>query len=293
MSAQGRTQQRRTPWDEARYATPRRRDLRFRLPAARAGDWNAHGRHVSHFFNALSLCFPPGERFFIDSVRQFREPADSAGLAAAVRGFIGQEAMHSREHARYNRALQDYGLPAQALERRVGQALGALRRAAPPAWRLSYTIALEHFTAILADRLLGDPRLLAGAEPQYAALWRWHAVEETEHKAVAFDVWSRTQGRGLGAHLLRCGGMLAASAVFCASVLTATAVLAEADPATRRDTRGYLRLARFLLQRPGLVSSGWQQWLAYFGRSFHPWDHDNRKLLPPELDDTTLLLSAA
>ncbi len=50
-------------------------------------------------------------------------------------------------------------------------------------------MALEHFTAILAHQLLADPRHLEGAEKETADLWRWHAVEEIEHKGVAYDTW--------------------------------------------------------------------------------------------------------
>lgn len=42
---------------------PVRRDLRFDLPVERATDWHGQGSQVSHFFNALSLLFPAGERF--------------------------------------------------------------------------------------------------------------------------------------------------------------------------------------------------------------------------------------
>lgn len=258
---------------------PRPRNLHFDLPPRHAGDWNAGGSHVSHFFNALSLLFPNGERFFIDSVRQYRSAADGTPLARAVSGFIGQEAMHGREHSRYNRLLDRRGLPAQALESGIARLLAAQRAMTPAAWQLSVTIALEHFTAILADRLLGDPRLLANAEPQFGALWRWHALEETEHKAVAYDVWNKALGAGTGAYLLRCTGMLATAVAFGAATAVCTVALIEADPAARRDLRGYRRLAGFLFGQPGLVRQGVRPWLAYFGRSFHPWDHDNRGLL--------------
>lgn len=258
---------------------PVRRDLRFDLPAERIGDWHGRGAHVSHFFNALSIFFPLGERFFIDSVRNYRERIDDPELRQAVTAFIGQEAMHGREHVEYNRLLADAGLPAEALEAWVGLVLKTLQTVAPAAVQLSVTLALEHFTAILADALLRRPELLQGSEPRFRRLWRWHAAEETEHKAVAFDVWDRALGRGIGAYAIRGVGMLGTAAGFCTLVGAFTLRLAQADPRTRRRPRGYLALVDFLFSNPGLVRRGSREWLRYFAPSFHPWQHDNRDLL--------------
>ena len=91
---------------------PIRRDLRFVLSPERACDWHQEGSHVTHFFNALSLLFPAGERFFMDSVRNYRDRIDDPVLKKQVLGFIGQEAMHTREHIEYNDLLQNARLPA-------------------------------------------------------------------------------------------------------------------------------------------------------------------------------------
>ena len=69
---------------------PVRRDLRFDLPVERAKDWHGLGSHVTHFFNALSLLFPAGERFFMDSVRNYRDRIDDPVLKQQVLGFIGR-----------------------------------------------------------------------------------------------------------------------------------------------------------------------------------------------------------
>jgi Predicted metal-dependent hydrolase len=194
---------------------PVRRDLHFHLPADRVCDWNGHGRMVSHFFNALSIFFPEGERFFIQSVRHYRDRVRDPELQQAVAAFIGQEAMHGREHTEYNALLEQAGLPAAACERRVVRLLTRVKRIQPPAMQLAATIALEHFTAIMADRLLRDfDASMHGAEPHYARVWRWHALEETEHKAVAFDVFRAIFGNGLRAWALRAFGLLVATLIF-------------------------------------------------------------------------------
>jgi len=262
---------------------PVRRDYRFKLPPRKLRNWHGGGVPVSHFFNALSVFFPVGERFFISSVRNYRGSIRSAELRKAVSAFIGQEAMHGREHQAYNQLLVDAGLPAAALERFVEKLLGAVQKSAPASWQLSATIALEHFTAILADRLLDDRRMLDGADPAFKNLWLWHALEETEHKAVAYDVWREVMGDGAEAYAVRSLGMLFTSAAFVALVLAFSAVLIEQDSAEhpQRGQRlaSYRALSVFLLGRGGLMRSGFPLWLDYFRPAFHPWQHDNRELL--------------
>ncbi len=191
--------------------------------------------------------------------------------------------MHGREHEAYNRLLVDAGLPAAALEQLVEKLLGLAQKATPACWQLSATLALEHFTAILADRLLAEPRMLDGSEARFRKLWLWHALEETEHKAVAYDVWCECMDDDARAYIVRCAGMLVTGTVFVALVLGFTAVLIEQDLAERPDGRrrlaSYRVLAGFLLGRGGLMRSGFPAWLDYFRPGFHPWQHDNRELL--------------
>src|SRR4029077_2358080 len=112
-----------------------------------------------------------------------------APLAEAVRAFYQQEGYHSREHVRYNEVVAAQGYPVAEMDARVGRLLRLVRRRAPKRRQLAATCALEHFTALMAHLFLSDARLLDGAHPAMAALWRWHAAEENEHKAVAFDVY--------------------------------------------------------------------------------------------------------
>ncbi|MFT6593392.1 MAG: putative metal-dependent hydrolase, partial [Zhongshania sp.] len=190
---------------------PVRRNLEFHLPKDRIGDWHAGGAHIAHFFNALSIFFPDGERFFIDSVRHYRDRIQDPELKESVRGFIGQEAMHGREHEEYNDALVEKGMPADRYGRIVIRLLKFFTRFTPKSAQLAGTIALEHLTAILANMVLSEPRSLAGSEPRYAAIWKWHALEETEHKAVAYDVYQQVLGGGLSGYLHRCTALLTAT----------------------------------------------------------------------------------
>ncbi|MES0872574.1 metal-dependent hydrolase [Sinimarinibacterium thermocellulolyticum] len=269
---------------------PTRRDIRFDLPAEHIADWNKGSVHLSQFMNTLSIFFPVGERFFIDAVRQYRDQITDPELQKAVTAFIGQEAMHGREHEEYNALLFARVPEAAQVERFVFALLENVKKL-PPRMRLSATIALEHFTAIMADGLLGDERLLDGAEPHFARLWRWHALEETEHKAVAFDVWDTVMGRGTAAYLERSAGMVLATVIFWSIMIPAyLAVIRREGKLT--DLKGW----RYFFQQsftkvpffPGLL----RPYLDYFRRDFHPWDHDNRHFLE-QIDGTLGELRAA
>ncbi|WP_281784597.1 metal-dependent hydrolase [Sinimarinibacterium flocculans] len=257
---------------------PIRRNLHFRLRPHDLGHWHAQGPYVTHFINAMSLFFPEGERYFIHSVRHYRDRIADPALQTAVTAFIGQEAMHGREHEDYNRLLAQAGLPAKELEAHAARFLDLLKARLPAAAQLSVTIAQEHFTAIMAQLVLTDPRLTAGADKRLAALWRWHALEEIEHKAVAFDVYRTVMGRGAAAYVLRSGSMLLTTVGFLGLVLFYQQQLLKADPQVR-GAQGFGRFLDFLFRTPGLLPRLALPWLAYFRPGFHPWDHDNRHLL--------------
>ena len=257
---------------------PTRRDLDFKLPADRINDWHAWGPHVTTFFNTMSLFFPVGERFFIHAVRHYRDRITDPDLAEAVKGFIGQEAMPGREHEEYNRLAAAAGLPVLKQEARVARLLEWGKKRRTPAEQLATTIALEHLTAILADILLREPKLIEGAEPHFRDLWLWHALEETEHKAVAYDVYTAVMGRNPGAYLLRVGSFLVANLLFW-SLMGPFLIQNLHAQKQAANWRGWLKLLRFQWGRPGGLRRIVPAWFDYFRPGFHPWDHDNRAQL--------------
>ncbi len=254
---------------------PVRRNLDFKLPADKAADWHPWGRHVTTFFNTLSLFFPVGERFFIHSVRHYRDRITDPALQEAVTGFIGQEAMHGREHDEYNAHVAGAGLPVLDQEAEVERLLEALKKDAPPALQLSATVALEHLTAILADGLLREPRLIEGSDERYRDLWLWHALEETEHKAVAFDVYRRMFGETPRAYAVRVSGFVVSNLIFW-TLFARYYVRNLRAQNEHRNWRGWLRVLNFHWGTPGGLRRVIPAWLAYFRPGFHPWDHDNR-----------------
>jgi predicted metal-dependent hydrolase len=147
--------------------------------------WRDRDPVAANFFDSLSALFPQGERFFIQSVRHFRDvvPDD---IARDVRAFIAQEAIHTREHQMFNDQVTAAGFQIHTLEARTEHELSEVKRKSALK-QLAFTVGLEHFTAALANQILCDDRLLENAPMETARMWRWHAAEEIEHKAVAFD----------------------------------------------------------------------------------------------------------
>lgn len=253
------------------------RDRRFGRGVDQRRWWLDDDPVATAFYNALSVTFPKGEGFFIDSVRQFRAGVPPR-LDAEIAAFIRQEVVHSREHLAFNRHVTQQGYVVDSLEADVDKQL-ALARTRPPIASLAATMCLEHFTAILAHELLADPRHLKGADPHAAALWRWHAVEEIEHKGVAYDTWlhaTRDWSRWQRWRM-KTSVMLLTSAHFFNGRRRGILELLRQDGL--RGPRIWWRLFWYAFGTPGLARRVAGQYLAFFMPGFHPWQHDDRHLL--------------
>ncbi len=252
------------------------RNIMFKVEGPR-GLWCGGDGPRTAFFDGMSLMFPEGERFFMDAVRDNAGAITDPQLKAEIRNFTTQEAIHSREHLRYNRMVTERAGPAVTrLEDGVKNRIALVNRILGPKRRLAMTAALEHFTAILADALLKNPDLLEGADPEMTRLWLWHAVEENEHKAVAFDVYQQVAPGVLG-YLLRVQTMLTVTMTFSFFLFVHVATILKADG--QSNFRNWLRLVGLFWGRKGVITRTALPWLDYFRPNFHPWDHDNRKEL--------------
>lgn len=252
------------------------RDRRFDRSGSRR-HWVGGDPVATAFFNALSVTFPRGEAYFIDSVRAFREDVPPR-LAAEIAAFTRQEVAHSREHLAFNRQVTDHGYDVTLLDADVTYLLD-LAKERPAIVRLAATMALEHFTAILAHELLRDPRYLEGADGAIAALWRWHAVEEIEHKGVAYDTWlhaTRDWSR-LRRWRLKALMMLIVTRNFVHHRARGMLELMRQDGI--RGPRAWARLAAYAFVTPGIVRAVARPWVSYFLPGFHPWREDDRHLI--------------
>lgn len=250
------------------------RDRRFDMREASVPrHWFGGRKAVTRFMDNLSIFFPAGERFFVASVRAHEKKIDDGALLREVRAFIGQDGIHTREHVRYNDMLKAQGLPVAEMEERVRVLLSRVTKWTPRRRQLAVTCALEHFTALLGHMLLeaGD---MDEAAPEMAALWSWHAAEENEHKAVAFDLYRAVGGRYPERVLV----MLGATLVFWVKVAEHQVRLMHAEDILF-DAREWADLAKFLFVSPGPLRRIAVPYLHYFRPGFHPNDLDASAVL--------------
>lgn len=244
------------------------RRLLVDMQAPMARHWCGDDAFKTAFFNALSMSFPVGEQFFMDSVRRgFKAlpPEKQQPLAAEIQGFVGQEATHRRLHSLFNAHLERHGL-VNAWEPKALKRLAPLAEA-DPRHGVAITAANEHFTAIFADWLLAHPEVLAGSEERLQSLWLWHCAEEAEHKSTAFDVY-RALG---GSEAWRKTWFRRVTVIFLADTLTQTLNNLRRDGSLWR-WRTWASGATFLFGRRGLVTSTFLAWRQYLRTGFHPHD---------------------
>ena len=273
MPSRDKTPVPKTPTDLT--ITPR--DRRFGRELAQKRWWLGGDPIGSAYHNALSITFPRGEAFFVESVKAFREGA-SPKLAAEIRAFVTQEVMHSREHVSFNRRVTDAGYKIEHLEKVVADSL-ELTKNRPQILNLAVTMALEHYTAMMAHQMLKDPEAFAGADPELAAMWKWHAIEEIEHKGVAYDTWLHatrdwTRWKRWKVKTIM---MLIVTKNFWTKRWEGTLDLLAQDGIV--GWRAKMRLAWYLVGNPGPLRRLAVAWLAYFTPGFHPWNHDDRPLI--------------
>ncbi|HEX8191893.1 MAG TPA: metal-dependent hydrolase [Allosphingosinicella sp.] len=256
------------------------RDRRFGRGAKTERWWLGGDPVGTALYNALSATFPKGEAFFVESVRAFREGADPK-LAGEIKAFTTQEVMHSREHVQFNKRAHEAGYDLSKLEAQVEKRL-AFVRSKPPIASLAATMALEHFTAILAHELLADPRHLEGADAETAAMWRWHAIEEIEHKGVAYDTWMHATKNWPRRKRwsVKAKVMLLVTRNFIVDRTAGTLELLRQDGIT--GPRAWARLFWFAWVRPGMLRKIFSAWASFFMPGFHPWKHDDRALIAAE-----------
>jgi predicted metal-dependent hydrolase len=250
--------------------------------------WLGRSQAATHLANGVNLLFPAGERFFIRAVRHYLDQV-SPDLATQVKGFFGQEGRHAQAHERLFDTLRLQGFDIDPiLERYEHVAYDVIERSTPHSVRLATTVALEHFTAILADDALTS-EVLSHADPEVRRLLEWHAVEELEHKAVAFDVLKEVAP----SYPLRVVGLVIASLTLGGFWLWATNELLRQEGSSLFEARRAL----IELRAMGKERSGDRRAMSPFGTRvflrgireylsprFHPMDRDHTKLIADTLE---------
>ncbi|WP_435337256.1 metal-dependent hydrolase [Acinetobacter sp. LH3_13] len=254
--------------------------------------WMGGNAGLTHFMTALSALFPAGEKFFIDSVRAVRyHPIlkNNADLQKEISAFIGQEAMHTHEHVGFNASAQKFGHDVDALERHTDTVIQTTRKFMAKLAKpigitqemvdLTTTTALEHFTATIASQLLSNSHIQElMTDDTMKTMWLWHAIEENEHKAVAYDVFKGVFGKGLRAYALRTSSLVISMVIlFFIQNYFLWRLLKQDKQLNLENLRMIYRYA--YSPSKGIITGMGKEMLLYFNPNFHPNDFDTTTLL--------------
>ncbi len=268
--------------------TPRLRAPRFDFDAAIPRAWFGGSALASHLVNSVNLLFPEGERFFIRAVNHYMDRIDDPVLRARVRGFAGQEGRHAHAHERFFRVMEEQGYSIEGFLRVYEKiAYEGIERHASPELRLSVTVALEHYTALLASAALSDG-MLDHAHPTMRALLSWHAAEEIEHKSVAFDVLRAVAP----SYALRMRGMALATMTLFGFWVAAYGMLVVDDVRHGRRVRPTREERAAFKKETPLGPLFFRGVLRYLRRDFHPWETDDAALARSYLEGAGLEAAA-
>jgi uncharacterized protein len=248
---------------------PRRMDFQFDPDMPRY--WFAGDQFKTILLTALSCTFPEGERFFVRSVRHYQKRITDPDLRERVKGFIGQEAHHGNEHEQFNAFMESKGVPTLKVHDYVHEGMKWIAKKFSPERQLAKTCALEHFTAMLAELMLEEPEFLEGMDERMLPLWLWHAIEESEHKAVAFDVYADQ----VGSYWVRTSEMALTTVEFIGFTIFHYIQLRQGMD-DKRDLRSVGNGLNWLLGRPGWLRRLGRSYAAYYKPSFHPEKKDSR-----------------
>ncbi|MFD4546390.1 metal-dependent hydrolase [Streptomyces sp. NPDC058466] len=267
--------------DGPRAITPRRVSF----------DWEKTPLHwipdeptATHVINVLHLLLPAGERWFVKVFKEGLPLVDDPELLKDVKGFMGQEATHSVQHAYVLDHLAAQRLDTADFTKYVDFLFEKLLGETPPLgapiptrewlrFRLSVIAAIEQFTAVLGDWVLTAEGLdLADADEVMLDLLRWHGAEEVEHRAVAFDMYQHCGGEGLPRYARRVAGMAVTAPMMLYLWAWGAAYLLRHDPQSAGRLR-YSLAAHNRAVRKGLLPT-WKELGAavprYLRRSYHP-----------------------
>ncbi|MDO0887315.1 metal-dependent hydrolase [Acinetobacter pittii] len=254
--------------------------------------WMNGSAGLTHFMTALSALFPAGEKFFIDSVRAVRyHPAikDDEALQKEISAFIGQEAMHTQEHVNFNASAQKFGHDVETLEKftdtAIQTAIKTFVKIVKPFGMtkemvdLTATTALEHFTATIASQLLVNKHIQElMTDETMSTMWYWHAIEENEHKAVAYDVYEGVFGKGIKAYALQ-NQFFGICYDFNLLIQSSFVLrLLKQDNKLNLDELSVIYKYGYSPSK-GIISGMAKEMLAYFKPGFHPNDLDTVGLL--------------
>jgi predicted metal-dependent hydrolase len=223
--------------------------------------------------NALSVLFPGGERFFITSTQNFQRNLKDSELKNSLKIFCGQESIHGKQYEKFNAWLAQMGYPVKRWEYHFEKLLHWRAQFYGKQLCLAITAALEHVTAVLGSAVLSCPTLQEAFHNDVRPLVIWHAVEEVEHKAVAFDVMCVINSN----YILRVVGFLIALLELSINFSLLLLAFLRHDQETF-NVRSLFRLI-YLGASSGFMTKTIWHLIQYLRPNFHPWQSDDSHLI--------------
>jgi predicted metal-dependent hydrolase len=253
----------------ARHPIVPRVDLDFGLDGDIPRYWLGGDPFKTRLFDAMSCLFPEGEKYFITCVRDYRDRITDPVLNQEVKDFMRQEGQHGMVHTQFNNRLKAQGVDVERIENQMTRILARLRSILPRTFTLAQTAAAEHMTAIMAHSFFHRRELLEDADPRIRAMYAWHAVEEIEHKAVAFDVLTKV---ARASYFTRVIMMLYVSMIFPLHTFLIMRHMFRVDGFSWRQRAGMWLKGLWWLYKPGgLYLPVLPHYAAYFVPGYHPW----------------------
>ena len=233
--------------------------------------WFAGDPFLTRMFDALSLTFPDGERYFIQSVRLFRDQIQDPDLKQRVADFIRQEAQHGIAHDKMNQVMKDQGMPVDQFIQRLNKVFKFELKYRSPQYNIAMTAAAEHLTALMAETFYGEKETLKDAHPYVRALFAWHAIEEMEHRDVAFDVMQQV---GNVPEVTRKMALVLTTGLMFGFTLYRANVMLKCDGFNRTQRlKMNVRGLQWLFGKQGKLRKMQSQYRDWFKPDFHPSQH--------------------
>jgi uncharacterized protein len=218
----------------------------------------------THFVNGINLFIGEFESFVVDKLRSHLLTVHDPILRGQIVGFLGQELSHSHVHTAYNQTLQNQGYRFTSYAKFSHFFFRKLLNGLGPIVNLAIIAGFEQMTAALSEVVL-ESNFLEQAHPTLKSLWEWHAAEELEHQAIAFN-YLQICNRSYG---LRCLGAVLGLAIVLGFSLSGMAILLVQE-------QGWWRW-KTLEQAVDLFFTGdrlaprcFQRFFPYFNPHFHP-----------------------
>ncbi len=245
-----------------------REHLDFKLDASIPKYWYANDAFMTRFWGGVCATFPEGERYFISSLRPFRDQISDPYLNREVKDFMCQEGQHGVVHTEFNQILQEHGMPIDKLVKYQHKIFNLLLGFFSARYNLALTVACEHITALMMECFFGKKETMESVDYRVRAMLAWHSVEEVEHKAVAFDVMNAVKV----SYFTRVSAMIFLIFFFTIDSLRMTNYFLKVDGFSffQRMKMIWGGLGK-LFGTNGMLAPMGKPFLRYFRRDFHPW----------------------